>query len=98
MLGTKINTEKLNERRRKSELKRIWRMTRSEEQLRKIRERDAERKRAERKQKTPEERRVEREKDARRKALKRQREREERRLSTAMSIHRILNNHWPAFK
>lgn len=76
----------------KSEKKRDWRHSLSDDRLRKMRERDAERKRIERRQMTVEQRRVEREKDARRKALKRLREKERRRLASAMSLNRILNN------
>lgn len=79
-------------RREKTERKRQWRQTRTEEQRKHMRERDAERKRAERKQMSPEQRLIERKKDARRKALKRLREKGERRSTSAMSLSRILNS------
>ena len=78
-------------RRRNSEKKRQWRLTRSEEQMKKIRERDARRKRALREVMNPEKRQLEREKDAQRKQRKRAREKEERERAQAMSIDRLLN-------
>lgn len=76
---------------KQSEKKRQWRQSRSEQQLRQMRQRDAERKRVVRDMMSLEQKRLEREKDARRKAMKRQREKDNRRRVEAMSISRILN-------